>query len=127
VIYLDTNVIIRFIEGDSSSRESIRVRLTDENLFTTSQLSRLECRCRPMRANDTALLAVYDLFFSANGLRMIEINAKVIDEATSIRAFTGLKSPDALHLAAAIVGGATLFLTGDVQLTRFTRLPVEII
>jgi predicted nucleic acid-binding protein len=46
---------------------------------------------------------------------------------TIIRATENVKIPDALHLAAALVGGATVFLTGDVQLARFTRIKVELI
>jgi predicted nucleic acid-binding protein len=81
----------------------------------------------PMRTKDTALLQLYDVFFSAQELRLIEIDRRVIDEATGIRAITGLKSPDALHLAAALVTGASVFLTGDTQLARFNRLSVELI
>jgi predicted nucleic acid-binding protein len=66
-------------------------------------------------------------FVESNELRLIEIDARVIDEATSIRAAFGLKSPDALHLAAAVVAGASVFLTGYAQLARFNRMSVEII
>lgn len=127
MIYLDANVIIRFVEGNEPSRESLRLRLIGENLITTSQLSRLECRCKPMRTKDLATLNLYDVFFTAHELRLIEIDARVIDEATSIRAALGLKSPDALHLATAVVAGASVFLTGDAKLTRFNRMSVEII
>ena len=38
-----------------------------------------------------------------------------------------VKTPDALHLAAAIEGGCTGFLTNDAQLARFAGLAVEVI
>ena len=116
-----------FFEGDPASREPIRQRLAGQNLILTSQLSRLECRCRPLRDKNTVLLGLYDVFFSGQDLRLIEIDSRVIDQATRIRADFNLKSPEALHLAAAIIGGASIFLTGDRQLARFDPLPVEII
>jgi predicted nucleic acid-binding protein len=50
-----------------------------------------------------------------------------MDEATRIWGVEKLKTADAIHVAAAMVGGVTLFLTGDVQLKRITRLSVELI
>jgi uncharacterized protein len=127
VIYADANVIIRFVEGEPTSRQPIQQRLKGENPILTSRLSRLECRCAPPRDNNAELLGLYDTFFSAADLRMIEIDVRVIDEATAIRAAFGLTTPDAIHLAAAIIAHASVFLTGDKRLARFNRLPVEII
>jgi predicted nucleic acid-binding protein len=127
VIYLDSNVLIRLIEGDHAARNPIERRLAPEPQFITSQLSRLECRCRPMRDANATLLGLYDAAFSARELRLIELDAQVIDQATTIRATQNLKAPDALHLATALVSGATVFLTGDKQLTRFTQIKVELI
>ena len=39
----------------------------------------------------------------------------------------GFKTPDALHLAAAVVGGCAAFLTNDAQLARFPGLTVEVV
>jgi predicted nucleic acid-binding protein len=120
-------VIIRLVEGDAAARQPLEHRLARETEFITSQLSRLECRCRPMRDNNAALLKLYDQFFASRELRLLEIDVRVIDEATAIRATTGFRAPDAIHLAAAVTGGASAFLTGDVQLSRFNRLTIELI
>ena len=125
MIYLDANVIIRLIEGDTAARAPIEARLQDQTLMLTSQLSRLECRCLPLRNSNQRLLALYDAFFRARELRVIELTAAVIDRATDLRARHGFRTPDALHLAAAIVSGASSFLTGDRQLTRCTEISVE--
>ncbi len=61
MIYLDANVIIRFVEGDAAARVRIEARLRNVPVVT-SQLSRLECRCQPMRRSDGPLLALYDTF-----------------------------------------------------------------
>ena len=127
MIYLDANVIIRFVEGDSATRDPIKRRLLGENSLATSQLSRLECRCHPMRNNNLAVLGLFDRFFAAQELQILDIDPRVIDEATHLRATDGFKSPDAIHLASAVVAGVTHFLTGDLQLARCKRMLVEII
>lgn len=127
MIYLDANVIIRFVEGTQQVRTPIQARLAGVPAVATSQLSRLECRCFPMRQNDVTLLAAYDTFFRAADLSLIDIDARVIDVATRLRGIYGFKSPDAIHLASAVVAGASSFLTGDRQLARCAGVPVEIL
>jgi hypothetical protein len=88
VIYLDANVIIRLIEGLPAVKDQIIRRLASERLIATSQLSRLECRCQPLRFANQSLLDLYDEFFRSAELTLIEINPHVIDLATQIRAST---------------------------------------
>jgi predicted nucleic acid-binding protein len=127
LIYLDANVIIRFVEGAAISRDPIRQRLANERQLITSQLSLLECRCMPMGRSDQVLLDLFDRFFGSRELRLTEIDRTVIDEATRVRAQFQFSSPDAIHLSSAVIAGANVFLTGDRKLSRFSQLPVEII
>ncbi len=127
MIYLDANVIIRLLEGSPSARGPIENRLASETVVATSQLSRLECSCKPIRDNNQTLLSIYDGFFHSQGMVLIDIDTQVIDEATLIRATDSFKSPDSLQIASAIIGGAKVFLTGDTQLVRCKRITVEII
>jgi predicted nucleic acid-binding protein len=137
VIYLDANVIIRSVEGATPVRQAIEARLraaaaaatvpSGQRYLMTSRLSLLECRCRPIRDADAALVALYDTFFAAAELRVHEIDASVIEAATRLRANYRFKSPDAIHLATAITGGASEFLTGDQQLKQCREVQVEII
>lgn len=50
-----------------------------------------------------------------------------MDHATDIRAHYGFKTPDAIHLAAAVVSGCDVFLTNDHRLDRFSDLAVEVV
>ncbi|MGB7159489.1 MAG: type II toxin-antitoxin system VapC family toxin [Tepidisphaeraceae bacterium] len=126
MIYLDANVIIRFVEGIEADRLPIEARLRQERVLT-SQLSRLECRCLPLKQNDRILLHLYDTFFAGPELSVAEVTRAVIDRATELRARFNFKAPDAIHLASAIEMGADVFLTGDQQLTRCSAIPVELI
>jgi predicted nucleic acid-binding protein len=48
-----------------------------------------------------------------------------MDRAAEIRAQYGFKTPDAIHLAAAVVSGGDAFLTNDHRLDRFADIAVE--
>jgi predicted nucleic acid-binding protein len=68
-----------------------------------SDLSRLECRVRPLRDGQHETLALYDAFFSADDLTIVPLSPKILDLATSIRARTKLRTPDALQAACCLV------------------------
>jgi predicted nucleic acid-binding protein len=127
LIYVDSNVVIRFIEGDAATRAPLEARLRGQSELITSHLTRLECRCGPLRTQDQATLALYDAFFASKEITLVNVDATVIDRATEFRAALNLRTPDAIHLASAIVGGANVFLTGDLAFSRLTQIPIEII
>lgn len=47
--------------------------------------------------------------------------------AAAIRAKHNFRTPDALHLAAALAGACDMFLTNDAALKPFPDIPVEVI
>lgn len=88
-----------------------------------SRLSWLECRVKPLRDGDTALLSRYDHFFSAPNLRWIELDRDAVERATTLRARHGLRTPDALQAACCLgVGAQHAFLTGDRAFARVNGL-----
>jgi predicted nucleic acid-binding protein len=95
--------------------------------LATSRLSRLECRCKPLRVADAALLALYDAFFTASEVALLDIDAGVVEKATELRAHLNVRTPDAIHLATAIVNRVSTFLTGDRNLQRCSEVTVEIV
>jgi len=131
VIYADANVIIRLLEGDAATRAPLEARLLplrgSGRFLLTSRLSRLECRVKPLRANDAGLTALYDAFFAGAEVELLDLTADVVEKATDLRARLNVKTPDALHLASAILAGAAAFLTGDRALARCGELSVEVI
>ena len=131
LIYLDANVVIRLVEGDSVTRAPLEARLKPflgvAGSLSTSRLTRLECRTKPLQANDLATLSSYELFFSGMELKVVELDPMVVEVATEVRARYGLRTPDALHLASAVAARSTLFLTGDQSFTKCREIPVEIL
>lgn len=95
--------------------------------LVTSRISRLECRPKPVRDGNTALLAQYDAAFNPTSIRLVEVTSAIIELATDLRARYGFRSPDAIHLATALDAGALVFLTGDASLRRCTEIAVDVL
>ena len=95
--------------------------------IAVSDLSRLECRVKPLKLGDTRKLATYDAFFAQPDVDLMPINTAVFDRATEIRATHNFKLADSLHLPAAVEGGCGRFLTNDTRLASFPDIPVEVL
>jgi len=116
-VYLDSCVVIYLHEGTAGQIERLRTRLRragDERpVLCFSDLTRLECRVRPVRDEDESLLADYDDFFALAGLVKLPMTTEIFDHATELRARYQLRTPDALHVATAIEHGCDQFWTND--------------
>jgi predicted nucleic acid-binding protein len=130
-MYLDSNVVIRLVEGLPSTRSPLEQRLSHflvkPQSLMTSRLTRLECRSKPLRLGAIQILAAFDQFFNGIELQIVELTASIVEYATELRAVYNLKSPDALHLSSAIQSGSAIFLTADQGLARCREITVEIL
>jgi predicted nucleic acid-binding protein len=131
LIYLDSCIVIYLIEQPTGfgPRASARIAalLAAGDKMIVSDLTRLECRANPLAAGDATTLGHYDLFFANSVERVGQLTTAVCDRATEIRGHYRFKTPDCLHLAAAVELGCPVFLTNDVRLSRFTGLTVEVL
>jgi len=126
VKYLDTAIILYLVEEKEPFFEKVASRLEDTNLeLLTSEMGRLECRVKPIRDQDHELLITYDRFFADKVKDVIEITREVIDTATELRAKYNFKTPDSIHLAAAITSACEVFFTNDHRLDRCTEIKIE--
>ena len=130
MIYADSGIIMRWIEGMEDVRSPIESRWQQlapaDRVFVTSRLSRLECRCKPLREHQKELLRLYDTFFAGKELIVREIDDAVVERATELRARVGLKTPDAIHAATAILAGVAAFWTTDARFSKCSELAVEV-
>jgi predicted nucleic acid-binding protein len=69
----------------------------------------------------------FDRYFGDIISEIVPLSREVIDLATSLRARYGFKTPDCIHLAAAIVNQCDLFLTNDRRLCRCRDIAVEVV
>jgi predicted nucleic acid-binding protein len=126
-LFLDACALIYRVEEVSGLAGRVADLLTayrrkhKDAQLAVSRLSWLECRVHPLREGDAELLARYELFFSAADLRIIEMDANVVDGATRIRAKFGLRTPDAIQAASCLsLGYEHVFVTSD---RVFARVP----
>ena len=130
-MYLDASAIIYGMEGCSDLRKAVLAWVTQVDssggAIITSRLSRLECRVRPLREGQSALLAQYEQFFQRQSLQVVDVGASVLELATDLRVRYGFKTPDAIHIATAMEGGVDFILTGDRDMTRCNEIRVELV
>ena len=131
-LYLDACAVIDAVEGIKVFRvavwEWIRQAIADANgSIVSSLLTRLECRVKPLRDGDRALLAAFDAFLGQRPLQLVEITPKTIETARDLRVRHNLRTPDLIHVATAIERAADVFVTADSKLSRCSELRVEVI
>lgn len=131
-LYLDANAIIYSVESSSSLRDAVKQHIRDvrgsgDGVVVTSILSRLECRTGPLRRKDPERLQLFDQFFTDPELLVFDIDTGVVDRATELRAQYGFRTPDAIHLATALLLDCDTFLTGDDKLKRCKEINVAVL
>jgi predicted nucleic acid-binding protein len=130
-VYLDSCIVIYLTEGSAEMRERINRQLLRSAeaapIVAFTDLSRLECRVKPLASGNATLLADYDSFFATPGYVKCAIDTATFDVATELRARHSLKTPDALHLAAAIASGCEELWTNDERLTRAADSRIRIV
>ena len=125
-VYLDSAAAIYLVENIAPWETAVQAFLRKPGAVPqASVLTRMECRVLPLREGRAELLADYDAFFASLDGGLLGLNAAVFEKATDLRARLNLRTPDALHLAAAIVCGCDVFLTNDQALQRCTEIRVE--
>jgi len=130
-IYLDSCIWIYLVEGLADLHEAVQRRLAEvrEETLCYSSMTLLECRVQPLRDGDEDLLAIYDEIFTSRNVLHLPIGASTFLQATELRARHGIRTPDALHLAAAVEGGCDELWTNDQRLAAAggNRIAFEII
>lgn len=116
-VFLDACVAIYLVEEHPVYAPLIEARLrVDGASIAYTPLVEMECLVLPMRLRRDDLLLRFNGFFAlGNRLRMSDA---VFRRATRLRADFGLKSPDALHLAAAAEYRCDALWTNDDRLAK---------
>jgi uncharacterized protein len=130
-VYFDSVIVIYLLDHTGSFQARAETRLTAletaADLIAVSDLTRLECRVKPIRLADAASLAQFDAFFGRPDVQRVPLTTAVYDRATLLRATYNFKLGDSLHLAAAVESGCDRFLTNDGRLSRCTDITIEIL
>ena len=126
---VDTSVFIYFIEEHPQFLPLLQpiFREADrgQKELVTSALTLLEVLVVPYRFADHLLAERYEaLLTRSRGVRVAEISRDHLRAAAQLRAATGVKTPDALQLVAALAAGCPSFLTNDRALPTVPGLRI---
>lgn len=116
--YLDSCVVLDALANPGARGESAReaIESADADRLVTSPLVELECLVRPMRRGDNAMVDRTRKTLAR--FRQIEIPVGAFRLATHLRAIHGMKTADALHVAAASIADCSALWTSDRRLLR---------
>ncbi len=118
MIYLDACLIIYLVESHPVFGPvlSKAIDAQPKEILCISPLVKLECTVGPIRRADLALQHRFEAFFVR--CRTVDMPDAVFGEAAVLRARSGLRTPDALHLACAQHHRCSALWTHDDRLAR---------
>ena len=93
--------------------------------IVTSALTLLEVLVVPYRAGNAGLAVRYEeLLSNSRGIAVMDLTRDQLRIAAQLRAATGVKTPDALQLAAARGAGCTTFVTNHRRIPAIRGMRV---
>jgi uncharacterized protein len=131
-IYLDANCFIYSVERIDPYRAILdtlwQALSTGQIKAVTSELTLLEVLIKPLKAGDVTTATIFrTVLRHTPDVQMLPITQVVLEEAARLRAVLGLKTPDALHAATALLNDCTLFVTNDNVFRRVSGLSVTVL
>ena len=126
-VYFDTNIFIYLYEGNSSLSariselqlliESSEIQVISSDLIYAEMLPPLV-----RQGNKKALQNLFDFLGESEAFDILPITRDISVYAGVLRGETGLKTPDAIHIASAKSSECDVFLTNDKNI----KIPEDI-
>ena len=130
-IYLDAAAFIYSVERIEPYRTLLdpvwRQAQSGQFTIVSSELVVMETLVKPLREGNRVLEELFRSLFDSNEVTLIPTTRSIWEEAAAVRAMTGLKTPDALHAAAARHADCKLFITNDSDFRRVRELSVAVL
>jgi predicted nucleic acid-binding protein len=128
-VAVDTAIFIYWIEEDPRFMPLVEPFFEEvaagAREIVTSALTLLELLVVPYRAGNADLAQRYEeLLTNSRGIAVIDLSRDQLRIAAQLRAATGVKTPDALQLAAALGAGCTTFVTNDRRIPEIRGMRV---
>lgn len=122
ITYFDTSTLIKLIIDEDGSPQAVLLWQTADSV-ASARLVIVEARAALAAAHrrkrlsakqlDAAKAALADF---VEDVHLVEVTAELVDNAAQLAEDEALRGYDAIHLAAALVVGATLFTSADLVL-----------
>ena len=130
-VLLDTVVLIYFLEHEGLHQQQAAQVLNQieqgANKGVVSSLILTELLVPLYRAGDAAQARkLANLLRNFHNLEMVSVNDNIAMEAARLRAVHGLRTPDAIHAATALVYEADGIVSNDRQSSRVEREGISV-
>lgn len=131
-LYFDTAPLIYYIERNKryfEPMDAIVEHIESHSLTCVSAVITLtEVLVHPIREGAEDVEQKYRDILTQNAiLQLMPVTIQVAELAARLRVNYNLRTPDALHMAAAIVSGCGVFLTNDKDLKRVENVRVLVL
>lgn len=128
-VCLDTCLFIYFIEEDKRYIDIIAQIFeaihAGSLTAVTSGITLLETLVIPLRNKDKVVATQYEkLLTDSRGLTLLNLDRNLLRIGADIRAKSGIKTPDALQIAAAQLYNCSAFVTNDRRLPKISGLQI---
>lgn len=126
-IAIDTTIFIYVFEQSVEFGEKSKELLekVEAGIFSAvaSSVSLTEILVKPIREKDISLEKQYKLLFNHfPNLTIVSIDNLVASQAAYLRGVYGIKTPDALIVASAIIANAEVLITNDDRLAQIKEI-----
>lgn len=128
-IAFDTSFLIPLLE-DAKTKGSplsriLKIVERKSIIAVTSTVTLLEILVRPYLQNERDKIDDYYGYLTRQArLELLPLTPEIADRAAELRARYGFKTPDAIQIATALEGGATLLLTQDKNFRKQKEIRV---
>lgn len=128
-VAVDTAPLVFYIEDHPEHADRLepffQAVVAGRVAMVTSVVTLLEVLVHPLRRGDEALAHAYnDFLLASSGVTTVAVDAAIAQAAAELRCGSRLKTPDAIHVATALVRKADLFLTNDRDFGASAPLPI---
>ena len=128
----DTPPFIYFIERDQKHLPVLRevFRRIDAGAIQgySSVITLTEVLTKPRAAGDVTMERAYaELLTGSRNFTLLSIDSRVASNAADLRARYGLRTPDALQVAAGLNAGCQALLTNDSRFRRVSELTIFVL
>src|SRR5579863_5474489 len=129
IVGLDTAPLIYFTEENPAYFHVVdpffQALFRDDFTVVTSIVTLLEVMVHPIQKGDVVSAKKYrDILFDTQGINTIVLTQDIAEEAARLRASYKIATPDAIQVATAIHGNASIFLTNDIHLPSISELEI---
>ena len=132
VVGLDTTPLIYFIEKHEVYHPVVRpffvALAAGKFTVVTSTITLVETLVHPIRTDHPEIAQRYrEILLRAPQVTTYDVSPDIAQKAAEIRAIYQVRTPDAIQLATAFLGGATHFLTNDRALRKYTEIQILVV